>query len=106
MAWENVRLLDFPHRPSRLGCLLFWADEACGRDFYFRRPWPVGLYEVEVIECTRVFVADMNLISYFDKSETIATMWERAKRYWETEVENGEVLSWVLLESRELSSSV
>jgi hypothetical protein len=52
------------------------------------------LYEVEIVQCARVFTADMGLISYFEDSETMASMFERAWRYWRTEStdEDGEVL--------------
>jgi hypothetical protein len=94
LAWEVVRLHEFPNRPSRLDCLFLWKKEEVARDFHSRRPWPTGLYEVEVVECSRVFVANMGLISYFEDSETIASMFERARRYWRTESmdEDGEIL--------------
>jgi hypothetical protein len=92
LAWEVIRLWEFPHRPSRLDCLFFWQGEEKARSFHSRRPWPTGLYEVEVIGCSRVFVADMNLISYFEKAETVRSMFARARRYWAAEVSDGEVL--------------
>ena len=44
-----------------------------------------GLYEVEVVECQRVFAANMNFISYLNDGETVATLMERARRYWRGE---------------------
>lgn len=94
LAWETVRLREFPHRPSRLDCLFLWRKEETARDFHSRRPWPTELYEVEIVQCARVFAANMGLISYFEDSETMASMFERARRYWRTEStdEDGEVL--------------
>lgn len=98
LAWEVVRLREFPDRPSRLDCLYLWEREAKARDFHSRRPWPTGLYEVEVIECHRVFVADMNLISYFEEPETVASLMNRARRYWAAEPETGSESREALLE--------
>ena len=92
LAWETVRLREFPHRPSRLDCVFFWPKEESAQRFHSRRSESTGLYEVEVVECSRVFVANMNLISYFEKSETVASMFERARHYWSTGREDGEVL--------------
>jgi hypothetical protein len=52
------------------------------------------LYEVEIVQCARVFTANMGLISYFEDSETMASMFERARRYWRAKStdEDGEVL--------------
>lgn len=82
LGWEVVRLREFPHRPSRLDCLFLWLDEQVARDFHTRRPWPTTLYEVEITSCTSLFVAPMDLISYFEEGETTATLLARAHRYW------------------------
>jgi hypothetical protein len=86
MAWEIVRLTEFPELPSRLNCMFFWMDEGAARGFHSRRPWPAGLYEVEVVDCARICLADMNLISYFEENESAASMMERARRYWSGEL--------------------
>jgi hypothetical protein len=86
MAWEIVRLREFPELPSRLNCLFFWMDEGAARRFHSNRPWPAELYEVEVVECARICLADMNLISYFEVNESAASMMERARRYWAGEL--------------------
>ena len=92
LAWETVRANEFPDRPSRLSCLFFWRTEGQARDFHSRRPWPTGLYEAEVTRCDSVFVADMNRISYFEKAETVESMFKRARRYWSNVCTEGEVL--------------
>lgn len=99
MTWEVVRLREFPERPSRLSCLFLWENEAQARDFYSRRPWPAGLYEVQVEQCARVLVADMDLISYFDNGETTASLMDRARRYWKGRINVDVDGAWeVLLE--------
>ena len=66
LTWEIVRLNEFPERPSRLQCLFLWQQESRARDFASRRPHPVELYEVEIAACSRLLIADMELISYFE----------------------------------------
>ena len=85
MTWEAVRLREFPHCPSRLRCLFLWDEEIRARDFASRRPHPTGLYEVEVFECSRSLRADMELISYLETPETVASLMRRARRYWSAE---------------------
>ena len=87
LAWETVRLREFPDRPSRLDSLFLWETEERARAFFSRRTWPTGLYEVEVLDCRRVFVANMDLISHFAEPETIATLMDRSRRYWTEEPE-------------------
>jgi Protein of unknown function (DUF2441) len=86
LAWETVRLREYPERPSRFDCIFLWASEDAARHWHYRREVlggiVAGLYEVEVVTCERVFLADLNLISYFEDAETIATLMARARRYW------------------------
>lgn len=92
LSWEYVRSTEFPELPSRLACLFLWPSEEQARDFHSRRPYKTGLYRVVVEELQGVFVADMNHISYFKDVETVGTMIERARAYWSTPHETGEVL--------------
>ena len=75
LAWEMVRLQQFPDRPRRLDSLFLWADEVAARAWHYRkhtlRAATAGLYEVEVLICERVFAADMDLISYIDPGDTL-----------------------------------
>ena len=93
VVWETVRLREFPDRPSRFDCLFLWTDERVARRFNSKRA-DVELYEVEIVDCSRVFAANMALISYFEESETLGSMFERAREYWRTERkdEHGEIL--------------
>lgn len=84
LAWETVRLREFPQRPSRFDCLFLWPEASAARRFDSHRE-ACELYDVEILECSRSFAADMNLISYFEESETLASMFERARRYWQDE---------------------
>ena len=84
LAWEIVRLREFPQRPSRLDSLFLWREVCAARRFDSRRE-ACELYYVEILECSRAFAADMNLISYFEESEILASMFARARRYWQTE---------------------
>lgn len=84
VAWETVRLREFPYRPSRFDCLFLWTDESVARRFNSKRA-DAELYEVEIVDCSRVFAANMDLISYFEESETLGSMFERAREYWKTE---------------------
>lgn len=81
LVWETVRLREFPHRPSRLDCSFFWTDEQAARDWLARRTWPSCLYEVEVIECRCVFIADLTKLE-FTGDGTVAAMMDQARRYW------------------------
>ena len=93
LAWETVRQREFPNRPSRFECLFLWPEASAARRFDSHRE-ACELYDVEILECSRAFAADMNLISYFEASETLASMFERARRYWQAERkdEHGEIL--------------
>lgn len=93
LAWETVRQREFPNRPSRFECLFLWPEASAARRFDSHRE-ACELYDVEILECSRAFTADMNLISYFEASETLASMFERARRYWQAERkdEHGEIL--------------
>jgi hypothetical protein len=92
LGWEMVRCREFPERPSRWDCLFLWQQEVQARRFHRYRPWPTSLYEVKIIECNRVFVANMDLISSFDIQETVAKIWTRARTYWAHPFPDGEVL--------------
>ena len=83
--WEVVRLHEFPELPSRLECLFLWQQESRAVDFASRRPYPVELYEVEVSSCSRLLIADMDLISYLEEPETVASIMKRARLYWKAE---------------------
>ena len=85
LTWEVVRLHEFPERPSRFQCLFLWQQESQARDFASRRPYPVALYEVEIASWSRLLIADINLISYLDQPETVASMMHRARLYWKAE---------------------
>lgn len=93
LAWETVRLREFPQRPSRFDCLFLWPKASAARRFDSHRE-ACELYDVEIRECSRAFAADMNLISYFEEFETLESMFERARRYWQAERkdEHGEIL--------------
>ncbi len=82
LIWETVRLREFPNRPSRLDCSFFWKDERAARDWLARRTWPSCLYEVEVIECRCVFIADLNKVQFTSGDGTVAAMMDQARRYW------------------------
>lgn len=101
LACETVRLREFPPRPSRLDCLYLWANEATARAWHYRKHVlqgsTAGLYEVEVVACQCVFVADMNLVSYL-AGETSGELLEQARRYWRGE--GGDETGEVLLEGR------
>ena len=110
--WEIVRLSEFSHLPSRMDSHFLWDNEDAARWWHHCRhimnfmdsprgyeqrhgdPNLPGLYEVEVVECSRVFAANMNLISYLDDGETFATLMERARQYWRGEgnAHNPEIL--------------
>ena len=110
VVWEMVRLREFPDRPSRLDSLFLWSNEEEARAWHYRQhilpppdsPQPgrlkttgvAGLYEVEVVACRRSCIANMNLISYLNDSETVDSLMKRARRYWEGNVAaaQGEVL--------------
>lgn len=75
--WEIVRLREFPHLPSRIDSRFLWDNEDAARWWHHRRhimnfmdsprgyeqrhgdPNLTGLYEVEVVECSRVFAANI-----------------------------------------------
>ena len=110
VVWEMVRLREFPDQPSRLDSLFLWSNEEEVRAWHYRQhilPPPdsphadrpttagiAGLYEVEVVACRRSCIANMNLISYLNDSETVDSLMKRARRYWEGNVAaaQGEVL--------------
>ena len=93
LAWETVRLREFPQRPSRFDCLFLWPEASAGRRFDSHRE-ECELYDVEILKCARVFAANMSLISYFEEFETLESMFERARRYWQNEskAEHREIL--------------
>jgi hypothetical protein len=82
LVLELVRAKEFPGRPSRLESLFLWEQEERARSFHSRRPWQTGLYEVELVEVSRQFIAEMDLVSYWRDGETTATWMERAREYW------------------------
>jgi hypothetical protein len=101
MILEVVRLQEFSHAPSRLHCLFLWETEEQARNYHCRQDLSsTGLYEVEVIECTRVWYADMNIISWSHPEETVLTLMERARRYWRGRDNKSHNASEVLLEGK------
>lgn len=114
MIWEVVRLREFPHLPSRIDSRYLWQDEGKARMWHYfgvkdklHRGGDSlkikakeilscyqqahndknlrGLYEVEVVELKRVCTANIDLISYTNDGDTVATLMERARQYWRSE---------------------
>ena len=78
IAWELVRMREFPSRPCRFDALFLWPDEASARGWHYRQGFfdsetssQRGLYQVEVERICRIWAADMNLISYIRDGETV-----------------------------------
>ena len=89
LVWELVRAQEFPSRPSRFDVLFLWQSEAHARAWHYRQTIlgpetgsERGLYQVEVERISRIWAADMNLISYIDEGETVGALMQRARRYW------------------------
>ena len=89
LVWELVRAHEFPSRPCRFDALFLWQDEAHARAWHYRQSIlgpetgsERGLYQVEVERISRVWAADMNLISYIGDGETVGALMQRARRYW------------------------
>ena len=53
LAWETVRLREFPQRPSRFDCLFLWPEASAARRFDSHRE-ACELYDVEILNCSRV----------------------------------------------------
>lgn len=90
LVWELVRAREFPARPSRLDVLFLWQGEAHARAWHHRQDIlgpgtgsRRGLYEVEVEQVSRIWAADMDLISYIGDGETVGKLMQRARRYWD-----------------------
>ena len=89
LVWELVRAREFPSRPSRLDVLFLWPGEAHARAWHHHQDIlgpgtgsRRGLYEVEVERISRIWAADMDLISYIGDGETVGKLMQRARRYW------------------------
>ena len=87
--WELVRAREFPSRPCRFDVLFLWQGEAHARAWHHHQDilGPEtgsrrGLYEVEVERISRIWAADMDLISYIGEGETVGELMQRARRYW------------------------
>ena len=91
MVWELVRVREFPSRPCRFDALFLWPDEATARAWHYRKgifedatnSHP-GLYKVEVERVCQIWAADMDLISYIRDGETVGSLMQRARQYWES----------------------
>ena len=91
IAWELVRMREFPSRPCRFDALFLWPDEVRARGWHYRQGFfdsetssQRGLYQVEVERICRIWAADMNLISYIRDGETVGELMQRARQYWES----------------------
>ena len=89
LVWELVRAREFPSRPCRFDVLFLWQGEAHARAWHHHQDilGPEtgsrrGLYEVEVERISRIWAADMDLISYIGEGETVGELMQRARRYW------------------------
>ena len=89
LVWELVRASEFPSRPCRFDVLFLWQGEAHARAWHHRQTIlgpetgsERGLYQVEVEGISRIWAADMNLISYIGEGETVGALMQRARRYW------------------------
>ncbi len=89
IAWELVRMREFPSRPCRFDAIFLWRDEASARGWHYRQGFfdsetssQRGLYQVEVERICQIWAADMNLISYIHDGETVGTLMQRARQYW------------------------
>ena len=91
IAWELVRMREFPSRPCRFDALFLWPDEVRARGWHYRQGFfdsetssQRGLYQVEVERICRIWAADMNLISYIRDGETVGLLLQRARQYWKS----------------------
>ena len=91
IVWELVRVREFPSRPCRFDALFLWPDETSARAWHYRHSIVKsatgsqrGLYKVEVEDVCQIWAADMNLISYIRDGETVGSLMQRARQYWES----------------------
>ena len=91
IAWELVRVREFPSRPCRFDALFLWPDEVRARAWHYRQgifdsetSSQRGLYQVEVERICQIWAADMNLISYIRDGEAVGALMQRARQYWKS----------------------
>ena len=98
LVFENVRVLNFPDRPSRLECLFLFPNLESYNNFSttIKRPFDIG-YVVEIIEPEqKQFETGWNLVSV--DYTNIQNIEQRACIYWNpTDV--GDEFKEVLTES-------
>jgi len=86
LAFELVRLREFPAMPSRFECLFLWDNEGWAREYHNDAGY-AGLYIVEIADEEQVFKGDFALITNFNLPDTIEKMMGRARRYWNGEIQ-------------------
>lgn len=91
IAWELVRMREFPSRPCRFDALFLWPDEVRARGWHYRQGFfdsetssQRGLYQIEVERICQIWATDMHLISYIRDGETVGELMRRARQYWES----------------------
>ncbi len=98
LVFENVRLREFPYRPSRFNCNFLCPNLLSIQNFLKQQNRPYDmLYEVELVDPNaKKFETDWSLVS--SKHLNVAALEEVARRYWNPQDVNDEVKE-VLVES-------
>lgn len=94
--FEMVKIKVFPDLPDRKECLFFFDNlDDCN---YYIKNHNNGygqIYEVEILELSKLFKGDMRLIDEIDESITYNNLLSQTFKYWNEEISNNPIFEYL-----------
>ena len=94
--FEMVRIKVFPDLPNRKECLFFFDNLDDCNDYIKNKNGGLGqIYEVEILEQSKLFKGDMSIIDEIDESMTYNNLLAQAFKYWDKEHSNNPIFEYL-----------
>lgn len=94
--FEMVRIKIFPDLPNRKNCLFFFDNLDDCNDYIKSKNGGLGqIYEVEIIEQSKLFKGDMRLIDEIDESITYNNLLAQTFKYWNEELSSSPIFEYL-----------
>lgn len=94
--FEMVRIKVFPNLPNRKECLFFFDNLDDCNDYIKNKNGGLGqIYEVEILEQSKLFKGDMRLIDELDESITYNILLAQIYKYWDTGLSSSPIIEYL-----------
>jgi hypothetical protein len=94
--FEMVRIKIFPELPNRKDCLFFFDNLDDCNDYIKSKNRGLGqIYEVEILEQSKLFKGDMRIIDEIDESITYNNLLAETFKYWDKGLSSNPIFEYL-----------